>query len=157
MFPPWRFYHVKKSLVLILPISISYTLFVYVIILFHIIHLWCIVKQDFVKCDLWIHLIDHFCIYDSFVYCNFCIVIFNHSCNSLNIYWNTSILCCWVYLFLYLIQLGDIHRLCLHDYIHILSMYVFLGLFVVCKATLRDKRKFVQGIEKGVKTYSPPL
>ena len=83
-------------------------------------------------------------------------MIFDHSCNSLNIFWNTSILCCWVYLFLYLIQLGDIHRVCLHDYIHILSMYVFLGLFVVCKATLRDKRKFVQGIEKGVKTYSPP-
>ena len=28
-------------------------------------------------------------------------------------------------------------------------------LCVVCKATLRDKREFVQGIEKGVKTYSP--
>ena len=32
MFPPWRFYHVKKSLVLILPISIFYILFMYVII-----------------------------------------------------------------------------------------------------------------------------
>ena len=31
-----------------------------------------------------------------------------------------------------------------------------LAYFVVCKATLRDKRMFVQGFEKGVKTYSPP-
>ena len=129
MFPPWRFYHVKKSLVLILPISIFYILFVYVIILFHINHLWCIVKQVFVKCDLWIHSFDHFYIYDSFVYCYFCIVIFDHSCNSLNIYWNTSILCCCVYFFLYLTQLDDILRPCSHDYILILSIYVFLGLF----------------------------
>ena len=30
-----------------------------------------------------------------------------------------------------------------------------LAYCVMCKATLRDKRKFVQGFEKGVKTYSP--
>ena len=29
--------------------------------------------------------------------------------------------------------------------------------YIVCKATLRDKRKFDQGIEIRRKTYSPPL
>ena len=94
MFPHWRFYHVKKYIVLILSLSLSLSLICICVCFTLVVHLSLVIYLESSFCNSVICNLYFFLIifvntillykYNYFILCFFDLVVFVNTCNPLN-------------------------------------------------------------------------